>query len=352
MGLERLLSLPISVDDVAYSRHESATSSGFDRVTTEVRLLGRDDAGRGEDLSYEPADHERLGRDPPALPVDFEGRLSGYLGALEEVDLTPHDPDRASLRRFRRWAVESAAIDLALRQAGTDLAERLDRRHRPVRFVASTRLGDPPAVDRLRAYRRADPNVAFKLDPTPAWTSDLIEAVAELGGVAILDLKGRYGDEEVGQPPDAERYGRLLEAFPEAIVEDPAVTEATRSIVADAADRIAWDAPISAVDDVPEQPISPAWLNVKPSRIGGLQSLFDVYEYCRTNDIGMYGGGQFELGAGRSQIQALASLWHPDAPNDVAPRAYNRPTVPDDLPTSPLPSPDRVRGFGWSDGPE
>ena len=34
---------------------------------------------------------------------------------------------------------------------------------------------------------------------------------------------------------------------------------------------------------------------------------------------GAYGGGQFELGPGRGQIQHLASLFHPDAPNDVAP---------------------------------
>jgi hypothetical protein len=33
----------------------------------------------------------------------------------------------------------------------------------------------------------------------------------------------------------------------------------------------------------------------------------------------MYGGGFGELGVGRHQIQYLASLFHPDTPNDVAP---------------------------------
>jgi len=43
------------------------------------------------------------------------------------------------------------------------------------------------------------------------------------------------------------------------------------------------------------------------------------------------------------QIQELASLFHPDAPNDVAPGVFNTTAVPDDAPPSPLTSP---RAFG------
>ena len=61
----------------------------------------------------------------------------------------------------------------------------------------------------------------------------------------------------------------------------------------------------------------------------------------------MYGGGQFELGPGRGQIQYLASLFHADGPNDVAPSGFNDPDVLDGLPTSPLePQPSAV-GFRW-----
>jgi hypothetical protein len=60
---------------------------------------------------------------------------------------------------------------------------------------------------------------------------------------------------------------------------------------------------------------------------------------------GTYGGGQFELGPGRGQIQLLASLFHPDAPNDVAPGAYNAPELVDGLLQSPLPAPVCVPGF-------
>ncbi len=65
-------------------------------------------------------------------------------------------------------------------------------------------------------------------------------------------------------------------------------------------------------------------VNIKPSRIGGLKKLCDTYDYCAERQIGAYGGGQFELGPGRGQAQYLASLFHPDTPNDLAPTGYNQ----------------------------
>jgi hypothetical protein len=88
-------------------------------------------------------------------------------------------------------------------------------------------------------------------------------------------------------------------------------------------------------------------VNIKPSRLGGLRNLLDAYDYCAENGIGCYGGGQFELGVGRGQNQYLASLFHPDAPNDVAPTAFNLPQVPAGLPESPLPPAPAALGFIW-----
>jgi hypothetical protein len=62
----------------------------------------------------------------------------------------------------------------------------------------------------------------------------------------------------------------------------------------------------------------------------------------------MYGGGMGELGVGRGQIELLAALFHADAPNDVAPSAYNLDDPTGELPASPLaPRPDAV-GFRWT----
>jgi hypothetical protein len=67
-----------------------------------------------------------------------------------------------------------------------------------------------------------------------------------------------------------------------------------------------------------------------------VRRLFDFYDACEREGIAIYGGGQFELGAGRAQIQLLASLFHPDAPNDVAPSGYNATEPVTGLPVSPL----------------
>jgi hypothetical protein len=61
----------------------------------------------------------------------------------------------------------------------------------------------------------------------------------------------------------------------------------------------------------------------------------------------MYGGGQFELGVGRGHIQYLASIFHPDTPNDVAPGGYNDVEPVDGLPASPLPVQAHETGFRW-----
>jgi hypothetical protein len=87
---------------------------------------------------------------------------------------------------------------------------------------------------------------------------------------------------------------------------------------------------------------------VKPSRFGFLRELFDFYEYCDDRGIGLYGGGMFELGPGRGQIQYLASLFHPSAPNDVAPTPYNEREPRPGLPASPLQPAAEEHGFRWA----
>jgi hypothetical protein len=112
-------------------------------------------------------------------------------------------------------------------------------------------------------------------------------------------------------------------------------------------DRVTWDAPIYGVGDIVGLPFAPKMVNVKPSRLGGLRSLLAAYEYCEAHGIRMYGGGQFELGVGRGQIQHLASIFHPDGPNDVAPGGFNDVAPPDGLPEPPLPVAAHATGFRW-----
>ena len=81
---------------------------------------------------------------------------------------------------------------------------------------------------------------------------------------------------------------------------------------------------IHSVADIEALPFPPKMVNVKPSRFGGAARAVRAYDYCDEHGIGAYGGGQFELGPGRGQMQYLASLFHPDTPNDVAPGRLQR----------------------------
>ena len=65
--------------------------------------------------------------------------------------------------------------------------------------------------------------------------------------------------------------------------------------------------------------------------------------------LAMYGGAMGELGVARGQIQLLASLFHPDGPNDTAPSGYNAETPDASLPRSPLPPEPAPVGFRRGD---
>ncbi|PSQ07020.1 hypothetical protein BRC97_04960 [Halobacteriales archaeon QS_6_71_20] len=340
--------LPLTVESVGLRRRARDTSSGFERVSTTFRLRGDGALGRGEDVAYDASDHDALFAAPERdlrTPVDGLGFERAFVGEwtfrefsarLDDVDLFPAgEPERPTARPYRRWAVESAAADLALRQADTDLATALDREREPVSFVASTRLGDPPTPDRVTALADRVPGIGFKLDPTDGWTDELV-ADLPTERVEVLDLKGLYEGTEVDQAPDAEFYEWVLDSFPNAVIEDPAITDETRHVFEGEHHRISWDYPIDGMDSVEALPFEPEWLNVKPSRFGTLEALSETLEWADERDVRLYGGGQFELGVGRDQLHALASTFYPDGPNDVAPGAFNDPAVPDRLPATPL----------------
>ncbi len=146
---------------------------------------------------------------------------------------------------------------------------------------------------------------------------------------------------------DPELYRMVAEGFPDAWLEDPDLTEETDPVLEPHRDRITWDAPIHSVEDIESRPFRPKMVNIKPSRFGPLSRLFAAYDFCDAEGIGAYGGGQTELSVGRGHIQYLASLFHPDTPNDVAPGGYNNPDTPDGLPTSPLQPAAEPVGFRW-----
>ena len=354
-SFDAIAELPLEIDSCGFDGLEFHLGE-FERLTTVIRLRGAGEEGIGEDVTYDGIDHvAQQGHGPPA---GLSGKFSfaEFSDALEAIDLFPAGaPARDVSREYRRWAFESAALDLALRQAGTNLAAALGREPRPLNFVNSMRLAgfgesERSSIEPLLARLAVYPTLRFKLDPVNDWDDELIAALVATGAVDSLDLKGFYKDTPVDVETDPELYAKLIEAFPDAWLEDPDVTEETKPLLDPVSERVTWDAPIHSIADIEAMPWSPPkTVNVKPSRFGPIRDLFAAYDYCEEQGIGAYGGGQTELGPGRGQIQYLAAIFHPDTPNDVAPGGFNDPakaTKPG-LPSSPLAPAIEPLGFRW-----
>ena len=341
----RLSSLPVLVESYEFERLSAVQGYRFDRVTTRVRFRGRGADGIGEDVSPFEEETDTLHVTQPELPLGGEWTLGALCERLRELDQWPVPPRWEMARRWRNWAFESAALDLALNQAGRPLHEILGREPAPLRFVNSLGLGDPPTFDPIRRRLDHHPGLRFKLDATPAWTPELIDEVAATGAVEIIDFKGQYGL-EVGELPELlAMYERVIAAFPDALLEDGHDLPEVAALLEPESHRLSYDAPIHTVADLDATPLPPRAVNIKPCRVGDLRELFDVYEACRARGLITYGGGMGELDVGRGQIQLLAALFHPDAPNDVAPGGYNADTPAPDLPSSPLDLHSTATGF-------
>ena len=330
--MTQLTDLALEIEGVELGRKEIMVSPEFRRVTTIVQLRGGGEEGLGEDVTYLADLHD----DVPVPPVAGSWTLGSFSESLDGFRWFADLPEDNAAFEYRRWAWESAALDLALSQAGLTLADAVGKVARPVTYVISTRVTNVEPL--LEVY----PDARFKLDPDPDWGDETIDRLAALDRIDTADFKGVYRG-TFGQPPNPELYRRIAEAFPDAWLEDPGLDDATDEVLRPHRDRVTWDAPIHSVADAEALPFPPRCLNVKPSRFGTVDRLFSFYEWCEARDIELYGGGQFELGVGRAQIQELASLFHPDMPNDVAPSEFNQAEIPRGVTPSPLPPP---RAFG------
>jgi L-alanine-DL-glutamate epimerase-like enolase superfamily enzyme len=344
---QRLAELPVRIEEYSLEGLQASVSSDFERKSTLIRLRGDGEEGIGEDVTYDAVDHEIMQAAGPVLELTGSFTLASFCARLSELSLFAEPPQREVSARYRAWAYESAALDLALRQAKLALHEALAREPRPVRFVVSLRLGEPPTLEPLRRRLDPYPGLRFKLDPTSSWDEPLIAELVATKAVDSVDFKGYYSGSIVDQPADPVLYRRVVEAFPQAWIEDPALTPETDAVLAAHRERFSWDAQIHSIADIEALPYPPRMVNIKPSRLGGLQSLLEAYDYCAERGIGNYGGGQFELGVGRAQNQYLASMFHADAPNDVAPTGFNLPSPPPGLPSSPLEPSPAASGFRW-----
>jgi O-succinylbenzoate synthase len=358
--LEAVLALPVRIDRVSTQQLELGGATAWTRTSTLVQLHGEDRTGTGEDIAYSPESQAEL-PETFAARTDLVGEWTiGSLAA--HLDASPVHPV-GGLRMddkegYHRWAVEAAALDLALRQRGTDLASLVGSAWQDVRVSLSMGLGDPASDEVVRRWLERDPSITFKLDSATSWTPQLVEALAAHGdAVATIDFKAMYHGDWIDNDYAPAQYEVIAHGLRGALLEDARLDsdEVLDAFDEDSLGRLAWDYPITAPEDVPGLPSStagfsdlrPGAINVKPSRFGSLERLLGTIALCDEHGIPCYSGGQFELGWGRTQVQEIASLCFPDAPNDCAPVMFHGASPDsDDVPLGPVHVPAH-EGFGW-----
>ena len=145
---ETIASLPLRIEGYALQGLARTVSSGFERKSTIFVLQRRRRGGprRGRDLRAGGPRRPAAGR-PGARARRASGRSTRSPSTSRRSTSSPASrPQQDVYRRYRRWGFESAALDLALRQADTSLHELLGRTPEPVTFVVSSRMGDPPTI--------------------------------------------------------------------------------------------------------------------------------------------------------------------------------------------------------------
>jgi hypothetical protein len=251
----RVADLPLLIDRCELRPLVRDTSSGFTKVSIVVRLSGGGHQGEGEDITWDQIDQiEQLRRAGDLAWLRGRRSLDEFSTLLGLADLFPVEPIRESARQYRRWAFESAALDLALRQNGLSLQGALGRDAKPVTFVVSTRDRRRAGLASLRTLRGMVPTLRFKLDPVPSWNASCSRSSCRSPAVDVLDMKGLYRNATVAMEPEPELYRRVFEALPEAWIEDPALTDDTAELLDRHRDRITWDVPIESVGDIEALP--------------------------------------------------------------------------------------------------
>jgi L-alanine-DL-glutamate epimerase-like enolase superfamily enzyme len=280
------------------------------RPTGVAALAGSGHVGRGECVAWTAREQAAFASacDALALPASATVWELSQL-ALEHLA----DP-------YGRAALEGAAIDLALRQAGENPFRLARRDPESVAFCWS--LGsdaDPePAIRRILGD---DPDARLKVDVPPGgWPGRTWESLARTGRVVVADFKRAGNLEQV----------RLAHAWlPDAWIEDPPVEASSLDPTGHWRARVALDGYVLAAVDLEEPAIPPAAVNVKAPRVGGWLEALRCLETCRRRGWQAYIGGMFEVGVGRAQARVLASLFTSRAWNDLAPvvRAADSPRL-------------------------
>ena len=158
---------------------------------------------------------------------------------------------------------------------GRSLAEALGREPRPVTFVVvAAARASPPRSSPCAARLEPLPDAALQARPDQRLDR---RADRRAGG----DRRGRLASTSRAstrarsstQAPTPSSTAAWSRRSPTPGSRTPTLNAETEPVLEPHRDRITWDAPIHSIADIEALPFPPKMVNIKPSRLGGLQEL-------------------------------------------------------------------------------
>ena len=303
--------LPVVVDSYELEGLEQAVSSDFVRRTTVVRLRGAGEEGVGEDVDLRRRRPAR-GFQAAGPVLDLAGDAHARL-ALGPVRGPARSPPLGLRERRARPRAPPGRADACTTCSGAS------RSRSPSSSPPSLPDGTPGAP------ARRCPGMRFKLDPRATGTRRSSTSSPRStrrrgrlqGGVQLARRHERT--------PPPSLYRLVVEALPDALIEDPDVTDPEKAAILEPhRDRITWDALIHSVADVDALPFPPKVLNSKPSRFGSVPRAVRLLRHlCRARDRAVRRRPVRARPRPRPDPVPRVALPPGTPPNDVAPGEYN-----------------------------
>lgn len=149
-------------------------------------------------------------------------------------------------------------------------------------------------LDMIRRVRKTFPDVVFHVDCNSAYTlenKDMLLALDEFNLAMV---------EQPLMHDDLIDHATLQRQLKTPICLDESITSVTKA-------RQAID--IGAC----------SWINIKPSRVGGVTNAIAIHDYCQSRNIPVWIGGMLESAVGASHCLALGTLPNVKYPSDIFP---------------------------------
>ena len=337
-----LADLPLVVEELGYGRLDPGPGFGEAHSTRLVRLTGAGHEGLGEDITlfFEP--------EGPTWRSPASGR-----SARSARTSTRSSSGRASEPEFATWSAASATGATSPRRWTSRSRRRAGRCTRcsaasrgPSSYVNSFGIGDPDVGRRCCAGSSATPGCASS--STPTWLDPRRRRRARRHRRRPRRrLQGPLRARGRGSGRAARAVRARARGLPEALSRTARPARGHRAARAARRPRLLRRAdPHRRRPRRGARPGADVQHQAEPGRVAA-RAVRALRRRASERGLAMYGGGMGELGVARGQIQLLAAMFSPDAPNDIAPPGFNALEPAAGLPPSPLapdPAPVGFRG--------